>query len=111
MESLETLRKAIRTTVSEWEKLPRMPSDWTIVSALDEVQDHYTLQMLTNKKDRYDTRLLAYLEIRDNKVWLLTDNTEEGIASGLLDAGLPKDQIVLGFYTPSIREAGEFAAR
>ncbi len=109
METIETLRKAIRDVFAEWEKLPRMPSDWKIVSVQDDRHSRYTLQHVSFAQDRYDTRLLAYLEIRDGKIWILTDNTEEGIASELLEKGAAKDQIVLGFYSPQMREVGEFA--
>jgi hypothetical protein len=109
MESLDTLRQAIRAVFAEWEKLPRIPSDWNIVSVQDTQHDRYTLQRVSHAGDRYDTRLLAYLEIRDGKIWLLTDNTEEGIASELVAEGISKDQIVLGFYPPQTRQMGEFA--
>jgi hypothetical protein len=53
--------------------------------------------------------LTAYLEIRDGKIWILADNTERGIATDLVAAGIPKDRIVLAFYPPAVREMGEFA--
>lgn len=83
METVDALREAIGRVFAEWEKLPRMPSDWKIASVQDALRDRYTLQNVSFAKDRYDTRLLAYLEIRDGKIWRLTDNTEEGIASEL----------------------------
>jgi hypothetical protein len=49
------------------------------------------------------------LEIRDGKIWILIDNTEEGIANELVDHGVPRNHIVLGFYSPQLRELGEFA--
>ena len=109
METIETLREAIRTVFAEWEKLPRMPSDWKIVGVQDAAHERYTLQHVSFPKDRYDTRILAYLEIRDGKIWLLTDNTEEGIANELAAASIPKKAIVLGFYSPEMREVGDFA--
>lgn len=109
METVDMLREAIQAVFAEWAKLPRIPSDWKIVSVQDAQQDRYTLQSVSFAKDRYDTRLLAYLEVREDKIWILTDNTEEGIASELVQAGIAKDQIVLGFYSTSLREVGDFA--
>lgn len=109
MEIIDTLRAAIRAVFTEWEKLPRIPSDWKIISVQDVQHDRYTLQSVSFAKDRYDTRLLAYMEIRDDKIWILTDNTEEGIASELVSAGIAKDHIVLGFYSSQMRELGAFA--
>jgi len=109
METIDTLREAIDSLFTEWEKLPRIPSDWKIVSVQDDQHGRYTLQHVSFTKDRYEARLLAYLEIRDGKIWILTDNTEEGIASELVAQGVSKDRIVLGFYSPRMREVGEFA--
>ena len=109
MENLDTLHAAIHSVFAEWEKLPRIPSDWRIVAVQDPQHDRYTLQHISFAGDRYDTRLLAYLEIRAGKIWILTDNTEEGIASDLVAEGIAKDQIVLGFYSTPLRKIGEFA--
>ena len=87
METIDTLREAIQSLFAEWEKLPRIPSNWKIVSVQDTQHDRYTLQHVSFANDRYETRLLAYLEIRDGKIWILTDNTEEGIASELVGKG------------------------
>lgn len=100
METIDTLREAIHSVFAAWEKLPRLPSDWNIVSVQDVQQDRLTLQHVSSANNRYDARRLAYLEIRDGKIWILTDNTEEGIASVLVAEGVSKDRIVLGFYSP-----------
>ena len=39
METLETLREAIHSLFAEWEKLPRIPSDWKIVSVQDTLRE------------------------------------------------------------------------
>jgi len=109
MDTLDTLRDTIRAVFAEWEKLPRIPSNWQIVSVQDTQHDRYTLQNVTFTKDRYDTSLLVYLEIRGGKIWILTDNTEDGIALDLVTHGVSKDQIVLGFYPSCLRAVGEFA--
>lgn len=109
METINELRDAIRSVLAEWEELPRMKSDWHIVAVADTRRDRYSLHRVDHANDRYDTRLLAYFEVRDGKIWILTDNTEEGVATDLVRYGVPKHQIVLAFYTPALREVGEFA--
>ena len=37
------------------------------------------------------------------------DGTEEGIALELVELGIPREDIVLGFYRPERREITEFA--
>lgn len=45
----------------------------------------------------------------DGKIWVQYDGTEEGVATELVDAGVPKVDIVLGFRHPSVRQYTEFA--
>ena len=52
---------------------------------------------------------VAYVEIRNDKIWIQRDRTEMGIASELLAAGVAKTQIVLGFHSPAKRPYTEFA--
>ncbi|MFM6201853.1 MAG: element excision factor XisI family protein, partial [Dolichospermum sp.] len=43
------------------------------------------------------------------KIWIQYDDTEEGIANDLIAAGVPKEDIVLGFRHPRIRPFTNFA--
>jgi ABC-type proline/glycine betaine transport system substrate-binding protein len=53
---------------------------------------------------------LIHVEIIGDKIWIQRDGTEEGVANELVEAGIPKDRIVLGFWDPEARKLGEFAA-
>jgi len=53
---------------------------------------------------------MLHIRLRDDKVWIEKDGTETGIAQELLDAGVPKEDIVLGFYRPERRTCIEYAA-
>ncbi len=112
MATVERLREAISRVFHAWEEYPNPAlSLFKIVGVMDTSHDRYTLTHLDFDGDRYKSHLLAYLEIRDGKIWILTDNTEEGIAPELVAEGVGKDQIVLGFYSPALPEAGDFATR
>jgi hypothetical protein len=50
-----------------------------------------------------------HLDLIEGKIWIQYDDTEEGIASELLAAGISKNDIVLGFRHPKIREYTGFA--
>jgi hypothetical protein len=54
-------------------------------------------------------RLKVYLRIHQNKIWIEEDWTKQGIANGLLEAGIPAEDIVLGFQHPNKRPLTEFA--
>jgi hypothetical protein len=52
---------------------------------------------------------LVHIEIVDGKVWIEKDNTEDGVAEELVQAGMPKSHIVLGFCPPEVRKHTEYA--
>jgi hypothetical protein len=47
---------------------------------------------------------IAHIRLIDGKIWIQYDGTEEGVATDLLEAGVPKAHIVLGFRHPSERK-------
>lgn len=59
--------------------------------------------------DKYLHTTPIHLDWIGNKIWIQYDDTEEGIATDLLEAGVPKEDIVLGFRHPKIREDTGFA--
>jgi hypothetical protein len=54
--------------------------------------------------------IVFHLRIRGDRVWVEWDGTEGGIVEELIEAGIPKSDIVLGFYRPERRMLTEFAA-
>ncbi|HLP92351.1 MAG TPA: XisI protein [Nostocaceae cyanobacterium] len=52
---------------------------------------------------------LLHIDIIDHKVWIQHDGTEEGIADDLVNAGIPKQHIVLAFKPLEIRPHTGFA--
>ena len=51
----------------------------------------------------------VHVELRDGKFWIQQDGTHEGIGVDLMNAGVPKERIVLAFQHPGRRQYGEFA--
>lgn len=52
---------------------------------------------------------LLHLKIQEGKIWIERDGTEYGIANELVAAGVPRDAIVLGFYSRAARQYTDFA--
>ena len=53
---------------------------------------------------------LIDVEIKEGKFWIHYDGLENGVATYLLEKGVPKTDIVLAFYSPEKRKLTEFAA-
>jgi hypothetical protein len=52
---------------------------------------------------------IAFSLNSSNKVWIQNDHTEVGIANELVDRGIPKKDIVLGYQAPYLRHLTDFA--
>ena len=52
---------------------------------------------------------ILHLDIRNNKIWVQYDGTEEGIANRLVELGVPQEDIVLGFHPPYQRQYTNFS--
>jgi XisI protein len=76
----------------------------------DESQDQYLLMRLGWDGERRVNRNVIHLRLLEGKVWVEEDWTEQGVATDLLAAGVPREAIVLGFQPPHLREYTEFAA-
>ena len=77
--------------------------------AFDDEHHSYLVLNIGWQGKKYIHSATLHLEIIGSKIWIQSDNTEEGIATDLLEAGVPKDDIVLGFRHPKIRKYTEFA--
>lgn len=52
---------------------------------------------------------ILHLDIIDGKIYIQQNNTEMEIASSLVQMGVPKQDIVLGFQSPFKRQFTEYA--
>ena len=60
-----------------------------------------------NRRRVYGT--IAHAQICDGKIWIHYDDIEDGITNELVNAGVPKDKIVLAFHPPEIHEHTGYA--
>jgi hypothetical protein len=79
------------------------------ITAFD--REHGQFILLREGWDGYKRTHYAWIhiELRDGKFWIHRDGTEYGIANDLIEAGIPKEKIVLAFQHLVRRERGEFA--
>lgn len=76
---------------------------------IDEEQGHYALMFTGWRKGRRILDLYLMVRLRDGKIWIEEDLSEEGIATDFLENGVPEEDIVLGFQPPNLRHLTEFA--
>ncbi len=76
----------------------------------DEKHDHYLLMYVGWRGNQRVRGIVLHLDIKDGRIWIQHDGTEYGVANELVDLGVPKQDIVLGFRAPERRPDTEFAA-
>ena len=74
----------------------------------DERGQYLVLDMGWNG-DQYLHATPIHISLIGDKVWVQYDDTEEGVATDLMAAGVSKEDIVLGFRHPKIRQHTGFA--
>ncbi len=52
---------------------------------------------------------MIHIDIVDGKLWIQADNTDRAVASELVEAGVPKSDIVLAFRLPEVRKYTAYA--
>jgi hypothetical protein len=53
---------------------------------------------------------LVHITIQNGLIWIQRDGTEYGIANDLVAIGIPRERIVLGFYSRQTRQYTDFAS-
>ena len=109
MDSLERDRSIIESILSEYTKIPYAYGDIQTEAVFDRANDRYLLMNVGWDEGKRVHGSLAHIDIIDGKLWIQRDGTEHGIAKELVQAGIPKDRIVLAFRPPEIRRLTEYA--
>ncbi|MFN0120770.1 MAG: XisI protein [Blastocatellia bacterium] len=77
---------------------------------MDDERGHYMLLKLGWDHGKRVRWITVYLRVKEGKIWIEQDLTEEGIGHALLAAGVPHDDIVPAFHDPDLRQFMDFAA-
>ncbi|MGK7946876.1 MAG: XisI protein, partial [Microcystaceae cyanobacterium] len=112
MEKILTYRKLIKNILTEYDQLAHQSPDYDTETCLvfDETHDHYLWLTVDWKAEKRLKATHVHIRIKNDKIWIEEDWTEEGIATELVREGVPKEDIVLAFYDPDARKFTEFAS-
>jgi hypothetical protein len=110
MDSLSLYRQYIQELLTERATL-RSPFDPVASETIfDTVNDRYQLVNVGWKNA--STRIygcVLHVDIKDGKIWVQHDGTEDAIADQLVARGVPKQDIVLAYHAPHVRQYTDFA--
>jgi len=109
MDTLTRYRQYVQQIIDEYSQYKPAYGDVELETIFDTAHDHYQLLSVGwNNYERIHGSIL-HVDIRNDKIWIQYDGTEEGIANRLVEMGVPRDDIVLAFHPPYKRQYTNFA--
>src|SRR5205823_6199648 len=109
MDTLSAFRQQIERILTDYAQVPYAHGDIRLELVFDRESDRYLLMLVGRDGIRRVHGCLVHVDIIDGKIWIQRDGTERGVARELLEAGVPRDRIVLGFRSPEMRELTELS--
>ena len=109
MDKLTHYRKVIQELLTEHGQVQPAFGEVQMKLMLDRDRDRYQL-LRTGWQD--ECRVygpLIHIDLEGNKIWIQYDGTEVGVANELLEQGIPKEDIVLAYHSPFMRQYDGFA--
>lgn len=109
MDTVETYRQIIEQVLTRYSKIPYTYGEIESKTLFDQEADRYMLITVGWQGVKRVHGCLIHIDIIHGKVWIQRDDTEYRVAEELAKAGIPKEQMVLGFQTPDVRPFTEYA--
>jgi hypothetical protein len=108
VDKLVQYRQAIRTLLTDY---ARYTSDDEVETQLifDSEHDHYQLVYVGWENQRRVYGCVLHFDVKNQKVWIQQNGTEIDVAQELVKLGVDKQDIVIGFHSPSKRQFTEYA--
>ncbi len=110
MDRLNHHQKIVKEVLTEYHELNEKSGSTTESAvAFDEVHNQYLLLLIGWQKDERIKSVMIHIRLKNNKIWIEEDRTEDGVATDLLQKGIAREEIVLAFHPPHVRQYTEFA--
>ena len=110
MDSVARYRELIQSILTEYARIPYAYGEICCETVFDPAADRYLLMLVGWDGIRRVHGCLIHVDIIEGKLWIQRDGTERGVARELLEAGVPRDQLVLAFQPDRVYDEAGVAA-
>jgi XisI protein len=109
VDKLELYRSIVTELLTKYAQYKPSYGQVEIEQIFDREHDRYLLLAIgwNQQKRIYGTTI--HLDIQNEKIWIQQNTTEFDLASDLVEMGVPKQDIAIGFHTPKMRQLTGFA--
>ncbi|NEP00711.1 MAG: XisI protein [Symploca sp. SIO2E9] len=109
--AVEQYRQYLRQMLSERAQRAaqqRTEAEYEVYTVFDTEQDHYQILYVGWLRNKRHFGCIFHADIKGGKIWIQHDGTEVGLANRLVEMGVPKQDIVLAFHQPAVRQYTDF---
>lgn len=110
MDRISRYRQVIESVLKEYARLfNHQPEGVDVVAVCDEATDTYAIVNVGWDGNERLNMTSVMMRIVNGKIWVEEDRTMYGFVDELLEAGISRDDIVLAFQPPQMRQHTQFA--
>lgn len=103
MASMKRYREIVQSLIEEYATHQPSHGEIVVKPIIDEKRGQYQVMHVGWQGKNRVHGSPIHIELIGDKVWIQYDGTSPGVALELAEAGIPKEDIVLGFRPPHIR--------
>ena len=104
MDKIESYRKYIQQILEQYALYGPSTEGIERETILDKVHDHYQLVNVGWRGERRIYGCVLHFDIKNEKIWIQQNGTEKNITEELINLGVSRDDIILGFQSPYKRQ-------
>ncbi|HAG85080.1 MAG TPA: XisI protein [Cyanobacteria bacterium UBA12227] len=109
MDKITHYRQIIQEILTAHSQIQPAYGDIEMQILFDRERDHYQVLRAGWLQKKRVYGVLIHIDIKGEKIWIQYDGTEIGVANELTESGISKDDIVLAYHSPFIRQYDGFA--
>lgn len=110
MEKIEQYRNHIQDLLSQYAQDDPVDDNIEVQLIFDRDRDHYQWMNVGWQRSNRIYRCIIHFDIKDGKIWLQQNLTDQNPAEELVAMGVPREDIILGFHPPYKRPYTNYGA-
>ena len=109
MDKIDRCRTILKRIIEDYASYKPSNGQIDTEAIADPDHDHYEVMHVGWDGQRRVHGSVIHLDLIDGKVWIQYDGTNRPVAEELMAAGIPREDIVLGFHPADVRPLTIFA--
>ncbi len=109
MDKISLYRQLVQEILLEHSKIKPAYGEIDMEVLFDHNRDRYQVIRVGWLQQKRVYGVLIHVDLIGTKIWIQYDGTEVAVANELVEKGVPKEDIVLGYHSPFMRQYNGFA--